>query len=253
MRIPLPHLPGANKEGNSAQSQLMAGNNAQQTLLYQPSYVPRQADWPTVKLRLKVKDLSHPGARLFFQHLDPSVALADAVSNVLKWLYTVQTCPRHVRSVTLHLDDMDGVAYTKGSELDDDHKEIHLSVRHIVNNRQRVKEETMGVLVHEMVHCFQCNGKGSCPGGLIEGIADYVRLKTGLSPPHWRKGGNRWDEGYQTTGYFLEWIEDVKGSDFVRRLNGSMRDQKYKESVFEELTGEDVNTLWKAYKASLNQ
>ena len=76
-----------------------------------------------------------------------------------------------VRSVTLHLDDMDGVAYTKGSELDDDHKEIHLSVRHVVNSKQRVKEEIMGVLVHEMVHCFQCNGKGTCPGGLIEGIA----------------------------------------------------------------------------------
>lgn len=76
-----------------------------------------------------------------------------------------------VRSVTLHLDDTDGVAYTKGSELDDDHKEIHLSVRHVVNSRQRVKEEIMGVLVHEMVHCFQCNGKGTCPGGLIEGIA----------------------------------------------------------------------------------
>ena len=66
---------------------------------------------------------------------------------------------------------MPGVAYTKGSELDDDHKEIHFSMRHIVNSKQRAKDEITGVIVHEMVHCFQCNGKGSCPGGLIEGIA----------------------------------------------------------------------------------
>ena len=73
--------------------------------------------------------------------------------------------------MTLFLEDMDGVAYTKGSELDDDHKEIHLSMRHIVNSKDRAKEEVMGVLVHEMVHCFQYNAEGTCPGGLIEGIA----------------------------------------------------------------------------------
>ena len=38
-----------------------------------------------------------------------------------------------VRSVTLYLEEMGGVAYTKGSELDDDHKEIHFSIQHIMN------------------------------------------------------------------------------------------------------------------------
>lgn len=94
MRIPVPHLPGTNKEDSPSQSDLITGHNTQQRPLYQPIYVPRQMDWPPVKLRLKVKDLSHPGSKLFFQHVDPSVALPDAVTNVLKWLYTVQTCPR---------------------------------------------------------------------------------------------------------------------------------------------------------------
>ncbi|KAH8119975.1 hypothetical protein DFH11DRAFT_21280 [Phellopilus nigrolimitatus] len=148
---------------------------------------------------------------------------------------------------------MDGVAYTKGSELDDDHKEIHLSMQHIENSKQRAKDETLGVIVHEMVHCFQYNAKGSCPGGLIEGIADYVRLKAGFSPPHWKRGGSRWDEGYQTTGYFLEWIENTFGQDFVRRLNGSMRDKKYNEGIFKEFTGKAVDELWKMYKTFLQQ
>ncbi|THH02376.1 hypothetical protein EW145_g6759 [Phellinidium pouzarii] len=241
--------------------------------LYQPVYMvpPPTLDWPMPKLRLEVKELAHEGSVLFFfKHVNPSDAMRDAVISVYDTLYTKQTCPRHVRSVTLYLENMNGVAYTKGSELDDDHKEIHLSVRHVQNSKQRARDEILGVLVHEMVHCFQYNARGSCPGGLIEGIAgvklsvcgyevrhqadndraDYVRLKAGLSPPHWRKGGNKWDEGYQTTGFFLEWIESTYGHDFVRKLNGAMQDYKYDPSVFPRLTGESVDDLWKLYKTS---
>lgn len=163
---------------------------------------------------------------------------------------------------------MGGVAHTMGSDLDNDHKEIHFSTRHIENSKQRAKEEIMGVIVHEMVHCFQYNAQGSCPGGLIEGIADmcnkvgsspsklnhavdYVRLKAGLSPPHWKKGGNRWDEGYQTTGYFLEWVENTHGGFTVQKLNEAMKDRKYHPDIWEVLSGKAVEDLWRAYKASL--
>lgn len=63
---------------------------------------------------------------------------------------------------------MDGVAYTTGSHTE---KEIHFSLDHIKNSKSRAKEEIEGVLTHEVVHCFQHNGKGTVPGGLIEGIA----------------------------------------------------------------------------------
>jgi hypothetical protein len=36
-----------------------------------------------------------------------------------------------------------------------------------------------GVLYHEVTHVWQWNGQGRANGGLIEGIADYVRLKAG--------------------------------------------------------------------------
>jgi hypothetical protein len=66
---------------------------------------------------------------------------------------------------------MQGVAYTQGSQLDDDHKEIHFSTDYIESAASRAQDEIFGVLVHEMVHCFQYNANGTCPGGLIEGIA----------------------------------------------------------------------------------
>jgi hypothetical protein len=49
------------------------------------------------------------------------------------------------------------------------------------------KREIEGVIVHEMVHAMQYTGNETCPGGLIEGIADWVRLQADLAPPHWKE------------------------------------------------------------------
>lgn len=73
-----------------------------------------------------------------------------------------------VQSITLVLRPMDGVAHTFGSST---HKEIHFSLDHIQRSAARAKSEILGVLTHEMVHCYQFNGCGQCPGGLIEGVA----------------------------------------------------------------------------------
>ncbi len=151
---------------------------------------------------------------------------------------------------------MSGVAYTTGSDLDGDHKEIHFSLDYINGiSSARQKDEIQGVLVHEMVHCWQWNAVGTAPGGLIEGIADFVRLKAGLSPPHWKKeGGGQWDAGYQHTGYFLEWIESTCGRGSVRMINHALKEKKYQEDDFwEQLFGKKVGLLWKEYEGSLNE
>ena len=77
---------------------------------------------------------------------------------------------------------------TPKTDLDDDHKEIHFSLDYIHSQpSSRLTPEITGVLTHELVHCFQYDAEHSCPGGLIEGIADWVRLKCDLSPPHWKR------------------------------------------------------------------
>ena len=96
---------------------------------------------------------------------------------------------------------MGGVAYTTGSDNDDNDKKIYFSLHYIHDVEKRLRQpgqpaaEIHGVIVHEMVHCWQWNGLGTAPGGLIEGIADFVRLKAGLAPLHWRRGGGKWDAG----------------------------------------------------------
>ena len=63
---------------------------------------------------------------------------------------------------------MDGVANTSGTRT---HKEIRLSLDYVLKTRERAADEITGVLVHEVVHCFQYDARGTCPGGLIEGVA----------------------------------------------------------------------------------
>jgi hypothetical protein len=126
-----------------------------------------------------------------------------------------------------------------------------LSCRYVesISPPESAGEEITGVIRHEMVHCWQNNGMGAAPGGLIEGIADWVRLRDGFVPPHWRKeGGGRWDAGYERTAYFLDWMESKFGDGLVRRLNAAL-EEKYTEDMWEGLVGKGVEELWEEYCA----
>lgn len=75
-----------------------------------------------------------------------------------------------------------------------------------------------------------------------------MRLNAGYAPPHWRaSGGDRWDAGYDTTAYFLNWIERRCGKGTVRKLNAYMKDAEYDAQIFVTVTGEQVDTLWSLY------
>ena len=164
---------------------------------------------------------------------------------------------------------MEGVAHTCGSR---NQKEIHFSLDYIKKSANRARDEIMGVLVHEVVHCYQYNACGTCPGGLIEGIAgrevdyimiiltnngaltDFVRLHEKLDPPHWKRApGEKWDAGYDKTGYFLDWIENRYGTGTIRELNESMKDTIYREAVFKDLTGRSVSKLWNIYRGDFDK
>jgi hypothetical protein len=222
-----------------------------------PSKTPT---FPLPKLRLEIRDLNHDGSENFLRAVNASKALATSVQSVLSLLYLSPDSPTTTvpttRSVTLILRPMGGVAYTTGSDLDSDHKEIHFSldyIRDIASSRKT--DEIQGVLTHEMVHCYQYDAFQTCPGGLVEGIADWVRLNSNLSPPHWKKEATgNWDAGYQHTAYFLEYLEQRFGSGTIRRLNEKLRITKYEEKKFwTELVGRPVEQLWGDYAETLEK
>lgn len=149
---------------------------------------------------------------------------------------------KNVQKVSLFVDDMDGVAYTSNNE-------IHLSARYVNSYGGDLRKEITGVLYHEMTHVWQWNGNGQANGGLIEGIADYVRLKANYAPSHWVKPGqgNKWDQGYDVTARFLDYCDSLR-SGFVAELNKLMRNG-YSDQFFVQLLGKTVNQLWTEYKA----
>ena len=85
-------------------------------------------------------------------------------------------------------------------------------------------------------------------------MTDFVRLHEKLDPPHWtRTPGGKWDDGYDKTGYFLDWIEERYGTGTIRELNASMKDTIYREGVFKDLTGRSVSKLWNIYCGDLDK
>jgi hypothetical protein len=207
--------------------------------------------------RLEIRDLSSKGARRFLKSVDASSILEDAVKTVHKILTPEKQGTPDVRSITLILRSFGGVAYTTGKDIDFEHKEIHLSTEYIEGIAAgRLTAEITGVLVHEMVHVWQWNGQHSCNGGLIEGVADWVRLKAGLAPPHWRKRSDDcdWDAGYDVTAYFLEWLEVDFGKDVVVRMNQKLRSEYAEDKYWPELCdGQDVKLLWARYASGLSE
>ncbi|XP_073158126.1 uncharacterized protein [Henckelia pumila] len=153
---------------------------------------------------------------------------------------------KDVARVSLFIDDIDGVAYASNNE-------IHVSARYIQGYSGDVKREITGVLYHEMTHIWQWNGNGQTPGGLIEGIADFVRLRAGYAPSHWVAPGqgDRWDQGYDVTARFLDYCNGLRNG-FVAELNKKMRNG-YNVNFFVDLLGKNVDQLWKDYKAKYNQ
>ncbi|OTA57749.1 PBSP domain protein [Hypoxylon sp. EC38] len=212
------------------------------------------------RLRLHIQDIAHEGSSIFLSSINASTVLPSSIRSIHKHLYSSSsssspTHPPPTRSVTLILRDMDGVAYTTSTDLDADHKEIHFSLRYISNIASpRHTAEITGVVVHELVHCYQWNALGTAPGGLIEGVADWVRLQCGLAPPHWKRdeAPAKWDVGYQGTAYFLQYLEVRFGNGTVRRLNEKLRTERYEEKAFwTELVGRPVEQLFEDYKKTL--
>ncbi|KAJ4716222.1 Basic secretory family protein [Melia azedarach] len=102
-----------------------------------------------------------------------------------------------------------------------------------------------------MTHVWQWIGNNALNiGWLIEGIADFVRLKANYVPEAWAKPGDgeRWDKGHSSiAARFLDYRNGLRNG-FVAELNKKMRDS-YSDKFFVDLLGKSIDQLWNDYKA----
>lgn len=124
-----------------------------------------------VKYRVVFDDAESPGSKIVTTETDILRDFPQCSSVARDILYdgTFHAIP-DIDVISLFFEKMDGVAYSTACSQG---KEVHFSLGHVLNSSRNngAAAEIKGVLVHETVHCWQFNGFGTCPGGLIEGIA----------------------------------------------------------------------------------
>jgi hypothetical protein len=111
--------------------------------------------------------------------------------------------------------------------------------------------DDLGMMVHELTHLVQAYPPGpNKPGWLVEGIADYIRWwryepetpRTRIDP---LKASYR--DSYRVTAAFLAWLTARYDRRIVPILDRSLRQGKYSDGIFREVTGKDLETLWSEF------
>ena len=139
---------------------------------------------------------------------------------------------------------MRGVAYTSGT--------------HVVCAgpwfQANLDGEAPGAVVHELVHVVQQIPNRDCPSWLIEGVADYVRwfqYEPESKRPRPDPQRAKVTDSYRTTAAFLYYLAEKHDKRIVVKLNAAMRESRYREELFKEYAGKDLDDLWQEYVETL--
>lgn len=116
-------------------------------------------------------------------------------------------------------------------------------------------QKDFGAMVHETTHVVQhYRGRGN-PGWLVEGLCDYVRFFKyepgkigGINPATAHYNGS-----YRVTARFLNYIVEKYDKDAIQKLNTAMREGRYKEDLFKEMTGKTLPELDEEWRATLKR
>lgn len=185
---------------------------------------------------------------------DPVTLLEGIACQVCTTLYRDPAeVTRNPATIRLRVYDFEGVANAGGGN-------INLSSRHVANYRDPDDAlfEFIGVLLHESTHLYQFDGGG---GALVEGMADFVRIRAGHHRMNRRTRGGAWTDAYTTSGFFFSWLAGPGGlqsdgrakadPDIGWAINRAMRGDSFDEQVFVERLGKDVDALWQEYQDAL--
>lgn len=147
--------------------------------------------------------------------------------------------------VYISFKDIDPPAYTEGN---------HITAKPAWF---RAHPGDANALVHEATHVVQAYGGGHNPGWLVEGLDDYIRYyvvepdthSAEISPK--RAPSVHYNDAYRTTANFLHWVVTKYGADVIPKLNAAMREHRYSDATWVDLTGKHLEDLGAAWKQTL--
>jgi hypothetical protein len=145
------------------------------------------------------------------------------------------------REFTLLFKPVNGVAFTTGNVIT------------INNDWIRRRPDDWGMVAHELVHVIQRYRRGE--GWITEGIADYLRYYV-VEPESKQRAFNAqrqtYKNGYQPAAAFINWLETQKPGT-VSKFNAALRERKYNNDFFKELTGGTPDEMWEKFKETLKK
>jgi hypothetical protein len=113
--------------------------------------------------------------------------------------------------------------------------------------------QDIDVVTHEVMHIVQDYHRGSHPGWLTEGIADYARYTYGINNkaagwtlPNYNLKQS-YTDGYSVTARFLVWLQENINENIVDKLNSILYKGAYTSDIWKQLTGKTVEELWEMY------
>ena len=115
--------------------------------------------------------------------------------------------------------------------------------------------DDLGAMIHETCHVVQRYRGRRNPGWLVEGVADYFRFfiyEPGKAGPVNPRRAH-YNGSYRTTATFLAYVSEKYDKELVSKLNVLMREGRYKEEEFKNLTGKTVQELDEEWLASLRK
>lgn len=132
--------------------------------------------------------------------------------------------------------------------------------------RNNLEGEAIGAVVHELVHVVQqyrwgrrfADGRRP-PGWLTEGIPDYIRWflyepqSRGAEIAGDRVAAVRYDDSYRVSANFLNWAVAQHGEGIIPALNAALREGRYHDDFWKELTGKTLEELGIEWKVSLER
>ncbi len=208
------------------------------------------------------EDKNSLGSKLFFMLVpNPDSLFKSRILEVCKFLYRNPSEVRNKKTFDFRLRNDNGVAATGGNSETID---MFMSTTYLAsffkncgNNEKVMLDEIIGIITHELVHAYQNSPSGypvntevfSC----IEGMADAIRIRSGYMPFS-RKQGGHWNDGYRTTGYFVDWLVS-KDPDFIYKYNlsaGQLKSWSW-DQLTQQAFGKPVINLWGEYQRYLAQ
>jgi hypothetical protein len=195
------------------------------------------------------RDAPGSGALFDLYVTDPEALIHEVAQTACSLLYRQASEVRDVPTLSLIIEDFDGLAASSGSS-------VHISSRYLqqlADEGQDLLTEIHGLLYFTVTNHYQNNSNDTAPIWLITGVADWVRLQAGYTDAALRQAGGSHQDGYRTTAFFLDWLNQ-QYPNFVHDLNsflGPTGPATFMDIIFSDLTGKTISVLWLDYQATL--